>query len=75
MVTRSTFTEEEIRAYGVRMPGVAACKIVYGVGRTRAYEMLRSGEHDFPVLKRGRSYVVPTSAVLKLLGLTHEDPS
>lgn len=64
---RTTVTEEEIRSYGVRMDGVTACRIVYGVGRTRAYEMLRTGDHDLPVLKAGRKYVVPTSAVLRLL--------
>lgn len=66
------FTAEEIRALGVRMHAVTACQIVYDVGRTRAYEMLRDGDHDLPVLRSGRKYVVPTSAVLRLLGLNGE---
>jgi hypothetical protein len=47
----TTYTENEIRAYGVRMEGARALQIVYGVGRTRAYEMLRLGDHDLPITK------------------------
>jgi len=67
------WTADEIRALGVRVDGVTACEIVYNVGRTRAYELLGAGEVDFPVIHRGRRYVVPTSALVALLGLGEDD--
>jgi hypothetical protein len=63
------WTEERIRALGVRTEGVIACEIIYGDRRTKAYERLRAGDVDFPVIKRGRRYIVPTAAILGLLGL------
>jgi hypothetical protein len=64
-----TITEAEIRSHGVTMDGLTACKAVYGVSRTKAYQLLRSGNVDFPVRRVGNRFVVPTSAVLRLLGL------
>lgn len=69
---RTTWTLEDIQAFGVTVPGTKACAIVYHVGTTKALELLKRGEVDFPVLRRGRSYVVPTSAILELLGLADE---
>jgi hypothetical protein len=66
------WTEQEIRALGVRLDGVTACNIIYGDGRTKAYERLRSGDVDFPVLRRGRYYIVATAKLLPLLGLAEE---
>lgn len=63
------WTEEQVRELGVRTDGVTACSIAYGDGRTKAFERLRSGDVDFRVLKRGRSYIVPVADLLKLLGL------
>lgn len=62
-----TWTEERIRACGVRMDGVDAVAAVYGYGERKAYSMLQTGDVDFPIIRRGRRYIVPTSAVLKLL--------
>lgn len=72
MTRRRVWTESEIRALGVRLDGVTACSIIYGDARTKAYQRLREGELDFPVLRRGRYYIVPTAAVLRLLGLARE---
>jgi hypothetical protein len=69
---RKQWTADDIRALGVRMDGVTACEIVYGVGRTTAYELLGRREVDFPVLRRGKSWIVPTSAVLSLLRVEGE---
>lgn len=70
------WTADEIRALGARVDGVTACQIVYGVGRTKAYEMLRAGEVDFKVIKvpgaqRAR-YVVPVSAILRTLDIAED---
>lgn len=73
--SQEAITESDIRRRGVRMDGVEAVQIVYGVGRTRAYEMLRNGEVDFPVLRCGRKYVAPTAGVLRALGLSQDQAS
>lgn len=67
-----TWTEAEIRAHGVRMSGVVACNIIYGAGTTKAYEMLQAGDLPFPVLRKGRQYIVPTASVLQVLGLSEQ---
>lgn len=66
------WTEDKIRALGVRTDGVTACQIIYGIARSKAYQRLRAGDVEFPVLRRGRKYIVPTSAILALLGLGSE---
>lgn len=58
-----------VRALGVRTDLVTACSVVYGCGRTKAYELYAAGELDFPVLKAGNRYTVPTAPLLELLGL------
>lgn len=67
----ATWTAEAIRALGVRTDGVTACAIAYGVGRTKAYELLRSGQVDFRVIRvpGTNRFVVPTSELLRLLEL------
>lgn len=69
MSARKVWTEADIRALGVRCDGVTAVRIVYGVGRTRAYEILRAGDVDFRVIRVPGSnrYVVPTADVIRLL--------
>jgi hypothetical protein len=65
-------TRAEIVARGVRIDGLTAVRWIYGVGRTKGYELLRSGALDFKVIRipgRRESYIVPTSEVLRVLGL------
>jgi len=40
-----------------------------GIGRTKAYELARTGEFPCRVLRVGTSYRVPTASLRKLLGL------
>lgn len=70
-----TWTREKIMAQGVRMTGLLACQIVYGYGPTKAYEALAAGDVDFRVLRRGKAYIVPTSEVLRVLGLADDPPA
>ena len=69
MTARKVWTEADVVALGVRCDGLTAVQIVYGVGRTRAYEILRSGVTDFRVIRVPNSnrYVVPTSEIVRLL--------
>lgn len=68
------WSEEAIRALGVRMPSRTACEIVYGTARTLSYQLIKSGKLDFKVIKVPGSnrYVTPTSEVLRVLGLDGE---
>ena len=71
MAATSVWTEQRIRACGVRMSSVDAVMAVYGCGSTRAYEKVRAGDDlGFRVLRLGRRYVTPTADVLQILGLT-----
>ena len=45
-----------------------------GLGRTRAYQMARAGQFPCPVIKTGRTYLVPTGGLLALLGLPAPAP-
>lgn len=63
------WTETEIRALGVRTDLVTACSIVFGCGRTKAYELHAAGELPFPVFKAGNRLAVPTAPILRLLGI------
>lgn len=71
-IVRRAWTAEEIRALGVRTDLTTACEIVYGVGRTRAWEMFHKGEVGFPVIRVGRRAVVPVRPLLQLLHLEDE---
>ncbi|GAB3670163.1 hypothetical protein GCM10027589_38630 [Actinocorallia lasiicapitis] len=41
-----------------------------GLGRTKAYGLARAGEFPCRVIRSGKAYVVPTSELLCLLGLS-----
>jgi len=48
---------------------VATAAQVLGVGRSCAYEMVRTGGWPTPVLRLGRLIRVPTAPLLELLGV------
>lgn len=50
----------------VDMPTAAE---VLGVGRSCAYELVRTGDWPTPVLRLGRLIRVPTAPLLELLGI------
>ena len=68
-MSSDVWTEERVRACGVRMEGVDAVAAVYGYGPRKAYSMLQAGDVDFRIIRRGRRYIVPTADVLRLLGI------
>lgn len=43
---------------------------VLGIGRTCAYELVRSGQWPTPVIRLGRLIRVPTAALLATVGVT-----
>ncbi len=40
-----------------------------GLGRTRAYELAQAGQFPCPVVRAGKSWLVPTAGLLTILGL------
>ncbi len=68
-----TWTADEIRALGVRTDLVTACSIIYGVGKTQAWERFHRGQLDFPAIRSGRGVVVPVAPLLKLMMI--EEPA
>lgn len=63
-----TMTAEQVRALPavVDLPTAASA---LGLGRTAAYELVRTGEWPTPVLRLGRLIRVPSAPLLELLGL------
>jgi predicted DNA-binding transcriptional regulator AlpA len=44
-----------------------------GIGRTSAYELVRTGQWPTPVIRVGRLIRVPTAPLLAALGVTDRD--
>ena len=40
-----------------------------GLGRTKAYELARTGQFPCPVIRAGRTWLVPVPGLLAILGL------
>lgn len=40
-----------------------------GLGRTKAYELARAGRFPVPVIRSGRTWLVPAAGLLAALGL------
>ena len=47
---------------------VATAGAILGIGRSKAYELAKTGEFPVAIMRIGRRYLVPTSAILGLLG-------
>jgi excisionase family DNA binding protein len=63
----TAWTPEAVRQLGLTTD-VATAGAILGIGRGKAYELAKSGEFPVTVLRVGRRYLVPTSALLALLG-------
>jgi hypothetical protein len=62
------WTVEAVRDLGVTTDVETAAAIL-GIGRTKAYDMAKRGQFPVRLLRVGRRYLVPTPAILALLGL------
>jgi hypothetical protein len=60
------WTFESVRALGLTTD-VETAGAILGIGRTKAYELAKRDEFPVRVLRIGRRYLVPTTAVLALL--------
>ena len=69
-------TEDDLRRLPVVVDLITAATVL-GIGRTTAYEMVRTGRWPTQVLHLGHRIRVPTAALRDLLGLStgaHELP-
>jgi Helix-turn-helix domain len=60
------WTVEAVRALGTTTD-VATAASILGFGRTKAYELAKNNQFPVPTLRIGRRYIVPVSAILRLL--------
>ena len=67
MVTRS-LTLAEVAALPAVTDLVTAGRAL-GLGRTRAYELACAGRFPCPVIRAGKTWLVPTAGLLAVLGL------
>jgi hypothetical protein len=65
--SRRVWTVEAVRALGT-VTDVPTAGQILGMGRTKAYQLVRSQSFPVPILKIGRCYVVPVQGLLKALG-------
>jgi hypothetical protein len=62
-------SEQELRSLPVSVDLETAAR-AFGLGRTRAFELAKSGQFPCKVLKVGIKYRVPRRAILEALGET-----
>jgi hypothetical protein len=61
------WTVDAIRDLG-SITSIETAGAILGIGRTKAYELARTGGFPVPVIKVGRRYLVPIPRLLALLG-------
>jgi hypothetical protein len=69
-----TMTATEVRALPAVVDVVTAAEVL-GIGRTVAYELVRTDRFPTPVLRVGRQIKIPTAYLIELLGLSTEPPT
>lgn len=65
-------TRSELRELPVAVDLMTAAAAL-GLGRTKAYELARSGEFPCRLLRLGGTYRVPTADLLRVLGIDGDD--
>jgi Helix-turn-helix domain len=65
--TDFAWTPDAVRGLGLTTD-VATAGAILGIGRSKAYELAKSGDFPVTILRVGRRYLVPTNALLALLG-------
>lgn len=65
----SVWTIDTVRNLGATID-VETAGAILGIGRSKSYELAKDGEFPVRVLRIGRRYLVPTTGILALLGIT-----
>jgi predicted DNA-binding transcriptional regulator AlpA len=66
-----TMTATEVRRLPAVVDVVTAAEVL-GIGRTVAYELIRTDAFPTPVLRVGHQIKIPTAYLIELLGLSTE---
>jgi hypothetical protein len=64
----AVWTIEAVRSLSATVD-VETAGAILGIGRSKSYELAKSGEFPVQVLRIGRRYLVPTPLILALLGI------
>lgn len=64
---RTVWTVETVRQLGMTTDLETAASVI-GIGRTLAYDLVRTGSFPIRLLRLGRRVVVPVPDLLKFLG-------
>ena len=64
-----TMTATEVRALPAVVDVVTAAEVL-GIGRTVAYELVRTSRFPTPVVRVGHQIKIPTAYLIELLGLS-----
>jgi hypothetical protein len=64
---RRVWTVEAVRALDT-VTDVPTARQILGMGRTKAYQLVRSQSFPVPILKTGRRYVVPVQGLPQAIG-------
>jgi hypothetical protein len=68
------WTPEAVRSLGLTTD-IETAGAILGIGRTKAYELAKTGDFPIPLLRAGRRYLVPVPALLRLLGADDREPA
>ena len=68
--TRGAWTPDRIRALGT-VTDIPTTAAIFGLSRSVAYDLARTGGLPVPVLRFGTRYRVPVAAILTALHLPH----
>lgn len=72
MTKRAIWTAEKVRELGLVTSLETAAQIL-GIGRSKAYEMARTGEFPVRVMRVGRVYRVPVNPILNIWKWSRDD--
>ena len=68
----AAWSPDAVRRLGLTTD-VETAGAILGIGRTKAYEMAKTGDFPVPLLRAGRRYLVPVPALLRLLGAVESE--
>jgi hypothetical protein len=66
--TPRVWTIDAVRNLGATVD-IETAGAILGIGRSKSYELAQAGEFPVRILRIGRRYLVPTPAILDLLGI------
>jgi hypothetical protein len=72
--TKQSMSREQLLALPASITLVTAGNAL-GIGRTKAHELVRTGQFPTRVLRFGNAYRVPTAEILELLGIDPASPT